>query len=121
MTLVKQFQSCCQEVWTLWYSRKTNIYVKDFTWALLTASGGSMSAASPKKLQKCGVLREGQIQHQAKQRPKARPDRPQKQFLALCPLRTKVKAATHLRLSDIARPLQHFALAKHNFDVVLQK
>lgn len=57
---------------------------------------GSMSAASPKNLQKCGVLREEQIQHQAKQRPKARPGRPQKQLLALGPLRTEMKAAAHL-------------------------
>lgn len=94
MTLVKQFQSCCQEVWTSQYSRKTAIYVRDFTWALLTVSGRSMSAASPKKLQKSSVLREGPVQHQTK-RPKARPDRPQKQFLALRPSRTKVKAAAH--------------------------
>lgn len=96
MTLVKQFQSCCQEVWTSQYSSKTAIYMKDFTWALLTVSVGSMSAASPKNLQKSSVLREGPVQHQAK-RPKARSDRPQKQFLALCPLRTKVKAAAHCR------------------------
>lgn len=84
MTLVKQFQSCCQEVWTPQYARKTTIYGKDFTCALLTMSGGSMSAASPKNLQQAGVLREGLLQHKAKQRPNARPDRPQKQSFWHC-------------------------------------
>lgn len=76
--------------------RRSAVSVKDFTCALLTVSGGSMSAASPKNLQKLGVLREGLLQHKAEQRPNTRPERPQK-FLTLGPLWTKVTAAAHCR------------------------